>query len=202
MKKSCFVLSLLLLCSGSITPTTIQAQGTLVYDQQSANESTSGGLTLVIQANQPIGQSFTPSLTSVGFVRLAMGDANFNNGIGATVYVNLRENSLTGNILSSTDPVFMADRFGGYQTFFFQSPVSVNPGTTYFFQPVVQSGDSWGIVYYNAYNYQGGSAYSQGASINGYDLWFREGIIVPEPSAAALLGVASLLGWRARPRRC
>ena len=44
-------------------------QGTMIYDQQSAtNRSFSGGSPF--QEEQPIGQSFTPALSSVGFVEM------------------------------------------------------------------------------------------------------------------------------------
>jgi len=161
------------------------AQGTFVYDQQSADETTPGGTTAPISSNQPIGQSFTPTLSQVGFIRLYLGDSVFN-GIGATVYVNLRQDSITGPILSSTQPVFMPDAFVGHPDFLFASPVPVTPGAIYYVQPVVQSGDSnWAIVSYN-YNYPGGTAFGGGQPTPPFDLWFREGIIVPEPSSIAL----------------
>jgi hypothetical protein len=125
-----------------------QSQGTFVYDQQSADESTGGGGVAVIQSNEPVGQSFTPSLSVVGFVRLFMDDANPGNNIGATVYVNLLANSITGPVIGTTTPVFMPDSFGrlgtnGYVNFYFSTPVAVTPGVTYYLNPVVQSGDSW-----------------------------------------------------------
>ena len=93
-------------------------QGVFVYDQQSANESTIGGAAGVIQSSQPIGQSFTPSLASVGFIRLKLGDCVIN-GFGATVYLNLRSDSISGPILATSDSVVMPDGFIGYPNFFF-----------------------------------------------------------------------------------
>jgi len=174
-------------------------QGTFTYDQQSALESTGGGIASAIQPYQPMGQSFVPTLSSVGFIRLSLGDSAIN-GLGATVYVNLLANSITGTVLASTEPVFMPDGFSRYPDFFFSTPVPVTPGNTYYFQPVVQSGDLWGITAYNAYNYPNGTAFSLGATAPFFDVWFREGIyIVPEPSLAALgfLGVACL-AWARR----
>jgi hypothetical protein len=178
------------------------AQGTFIYDQQSANETAGGGGAVAIQANEPIGQSFAPALSSVGFIRLFLSDNAFDS-VGATVYVNLRTNSITGPILSSTDPVFMPDRFSGYTNFIFVTPVAVVPGVTYFFQPVVQSGDSWSVVAYNSYNYQGGNAFEQGLSLPSIDLWFREGIVVPEPSSLSLLIGSGVLFYvrRAKNRK-
>src|ERR1035437_10305454 len=118
-------------------------QGTMIYDQQSAtNRSISGGAP--IQGQEPAGQSFTPALSSVGFVQLELSDFNPGNGVGATVYVNLRAGSLTGTIMGSTDPVFMPDGFSyGVTNFFFAAPAAVNPGTVYYLEPILQSGDHW-----------------------------------------------------------
>src|ERR1041385_1670739 len=89
---------------------TARGQGTFVYDQQSSDESQLGGGAASIRPNQPFGQSFAPALPSVGFIRLYLSDDAFNS-LGATVYVNLRADSITGAILASSVPVFVADRF-------------------------------------------------------------------------------------------
>jgi hypothetical protein len=88
----------------------------------------------------------------------------------------------------------MPDSFGwgtrGYVNFFFPIPVAVTPGVTYYFNPVVQSGDNWDIVGYN-YGYAGGTAYFKGVADPLEDLWFREGIVVPEPSSALLISIGA-----------
>ena len=189
------ILTLILVCIFLLSQR-VHGQGTFVYDQQSATESTGGGGTVVIQANQPLGQSFTPTLTSIGFIRLFVGDTTLN-GLGATLVVNVRANSITGAILGTSDAVAMPDGFFGYPNFFFPTPVAVTPNDTYFFQPVLQSGDStWAVVAYNAYNYSGGMGYANGLANPTIDLWFREGIIVPEPGAVALVLVGGgMLIW-------
>jgi hypothetical protein len=171
-----------------------RGQGTLQYDQQSVPNDTFSGDFLVIQTNGPIGQSFVPSLSSVGFVRMLLADGNPGNHLGGTVYFNLRADSITGPILGSTDPVFMPDGYNsvGNQSptnFFFSTPVAVTPGTTYYLEPVVQSGDRWDEIYYQ-YFYPHGSAYIQGNPTI-WDLWFREGVVVPEPSSALLISVGA-----------
>ena len=98
----------------------------------------------------------------------------------------------------------MPDGFSRYPDFFFSTPVPVTPGNTYYFQPVVQSGDLWGITAYNAYNYPNGTAFSLGATVPFFDVWFREGIYnVPEPSATilVLLGAAWLAWAKLRPMK-
>jgi hypothetical protein len=181
-------------------------QGTFIYDQQSADESAGGGGFVTIQSNQPLGQSFTPTNSSVGFIRLWLSDSVLN-GLGATVYVNLRTSSITGPIFGSTDPVLMPDGFGvssrGFTSFFFSTPVPVTPGVTYYFQPVVQSGDnSWALIGYH-YNYSGGTAFVNGTADSVNDLWFREGIVVPEPSSLSLIIGSGVLFYvrRAKNRK-
>jgi hypothetical protein len=175
-----------------------RGQGTFIYDQQSSVEARPGEVVAGIQANQPIGQSFTPSLSSIGFIRLQLLDLDPGNGLGATLLINLGTDSITGPVLGSTDPLFLADGFPGppnFVDFFFSTPASVAPGTTYYFQPVVQSGE---VILLGRFimgsDYAGGNEFLQGQPGNN-DLWFREGIVVPEPSALSLLlaGVALLL---------
>jgi hypothetical protein len=105
--------------------------------------------------------------------------------------VNLRSDSITGPIIDSTAPVALPDSFGlplntGYVTFFFGNRVPLQAGVTYFLQPVVQSGDLFGI-FGGTFNYPGGELYSLGVGTPLTDYWFREGIVVPEPSVTALI---------------
>jgi len=200
MKSYLFALQTALMLSALAA----RGQGTtFIYDQQSAtNQGPAGGDGgAPIQEDQPMGQSFTPALSSVGFVQLKFDDFNPGNGLGATVYVNLLANSITGTVLDSTAPVFMPDGFSfGITNFFFATPVAVTPGTTYYLQPVVVSGDDpWDVVGGN-YGYAGGTAFFNGQP-SSTDLWFREGELVPEPASGllVLLGVAGI--WAARRLR-
>jgi hypothetical protein len=164
---------------------TAHGQGTFVYDQQSSDESLPGEAVAGIQAYQPIGQSFTPALSAVGFIRLQLLDPNPGNGLGAVILIHLRANSINGTILASTEMVSLPDGTPGpasFVNFLFSAPVAVAPNTTYYFQPVVQSGDVMlAGRYIPGTDYLGGTEYLQGQPGND-DLWFREGIRVPEPS--------------------
>jgi len=193
-------LALIIFVVQALAAGSLLAQGTFVYDQQSSTDETpphysaGGDLTL----NAPWGQSFTPQLFLVEFVRLKFDDGNLTDGLGATVYVNLRSDSLTGTILGTTDPVTMPRNFAGVTNFFFTAPVTVTPGTTYFFEPVQSAGGTW-LINGGPYLYPGGIAYQAGAPEPGADLWFREGII-PEPSwlCLVLVGGAVLVGAKLR----
>ena len=134
-----------------------RGQSTFIYDQQSATNRDILGYGITVQPSQPIGQSFTPTLSSIGFVQLEFVDSARSNGIGATVSVDLWAGSIGGTLLGQTDPVFMPDNFSfGITNFFFSTPVALTPGTTYFLQPITEPGSdsNWTIIN-NVYNYPG-----------------------------------------------
>jgi hypothetical protein len=160
----------------------------MIYDQQSATNRLVGGADYPFQAEQPSGQSFTPTLSSIGFVQFEFLDPQSGNGVGATVYVNLRADSLNGPILGSTDPVSMPDGFSlGVTNFFFGTPVPIIPGTTYYLQPVLEAGEGLWTMMAGPLNYPGGTFFEYGSpDPNGYDAWFREGVLIPEPSSGLL----------------
>jgi hypothetical protein len=175
-------------------------QGTLVFDQQASTGTlASGGAPILNQ--QPMGQSFTPSLSAVGFVQFQFFDTT---GIqGATVYVNLVANSITGNVIAATSPVFMPNSFHGITNFFFSSNIPVQPEVEYFFLPVLQSGDNTDLMG-DLYPYSRGTAIFSGQpSTLGVDFWFREGIVVPEPATGSflLMGAAGAMMLRQKRRR-
>jgi hypothetical protein len=162
-------------------------QDTFIYDQQSTNLVEGAAF---LQSGQPMGQSFAPTLSSVGFVILNLYDSDGLHNLGSTVYVNLRSDSITGPILGSSTAVFLPDGFFGIANFIFSTPMDVTPGLTYYLQPLIQSGDTVGS-YVTDGSYAGGMLISQGVPILDRDLWFREGIVVPEPSGAVLFLIGS-----------
>src|SRR5258708_25041588 len=154
----------------------VRGQGSMfVYDQQSVTNRTIGRAGAPIQEDQPMGQSFPPSLAGVGFVQLEFHDVHPTNGLGATVYVNLLADSITGTVLGTTATVPMPDNFfDGVTHFFFPTTIPVTPGTAYYLQPVVLSVDDlWSVIVGNL-GYQGGSFYALGVPhFNVSDLLFR-----------------------------
>src|SRR5215475_12488702 len=129
-----------------VTLAATRGQGTYTYDQQSStNEGAVPGGPVIQRIGSPYGQSFPPTLTSVGFIRLAVSDFNPGNSSGATLHVNLRAGSINGPVLDSTEPIAFVDSSASFSTFLFANPVQVTPGSTYYLQPVVDSGDSWTI---------------------------------------------------------
>jgi hypothetical protein len=195
--------------------TQTHAQGTLVYDQQSATSpypipGTSNFVDgLNVQEDSPLMQSFTPTLSAIGFVQFEFWDIAGNGNNGATVYVNLwtgSPNTRTATLLGSTTPVFMQNGFvnnnlglAGITNFYFSTRIALTPGQTYYLQPVVSSGDDpWDIItigdtYPNGLLYGGAGGFTAPFQPS-VDLWFREGV-VPEPQSAmlALVGLALFL---------
>ena len=177
-----------------LTSVTGLAQGTFLYDQQSSIEGHYlEGANGNIQAAQPFGQSFTPNFSSIGFIRLFIYDSTGGAAGPGTLSINLRAGSITGQILGVTDPIVLPPAFSGLVDFHFSAPIPITPHNTYAFQPLVTADGRWG-TFVDQYNYAGGSAFSQGSPVPAVDLWFREGIIVPEPSSCAivLLGVVAV----------
>ena len=175
-----------------------------IYDQQSSTDESvlPNGSGTSIQLSSPLGQSFTPNLTAVNFIRLNLNDNNPNNSLGGIIYLNLRTDTVGGTLLATTTPVTFANGFTGTADFYFASDVPLTPSATYAFELVIQLGsDSWNALAWE-YNYPGGVAFGNGVPAPAGDLWFREGTIVPEPSVGALtlLG-AGVLWWNRRKRR-
>jgi PEP-CTERM motif len=176
----------------------VRAQGNFQYDQQSADEAQyqEGGLALGLQ---PLGQSFQPTLNAVDFIRIYVYGGALGDG---TLLINLRSDSIAGTILASTALVTVSATTAGFVNFLFDNPVPVTPGLTYYFQPVVVSGGGWGINQSLFYHYSGGMLFANGVGSPNQDLWFREGIVVPEPSTVSMIlfGGVAMLAARLRRR--
>ena len=167
----------------------------LVVDQASGTTNELVTTSSRLPDNQ-IAQSFTPSLSAVGFVQLQT--SIFANSSGEMVVINLRQNGFNGAILSSTDPVFLVNKITQINTFYFPVNIPVTQGQLYFFEPVLLSSGSLDIGTKSPSGYLGGDLWSNGLMDPQADLWFREGLVVPEPEPIFLLfaGVAVLVGWR------
>ena len=176
------------------------SQGTLVFDQESSNDENYLGGAAPVQFYGTIGQSFTPSLSTVGFFRVKLYDIAPNNTIGATLVINLRSNAINGPVMGTTFPVVLADGFRNSANFFLPTAVSVVPGTKYFFQLVVQSGDNWGAYLRSDslgdVNYAGGSFYGGLCEFPANDMWFREGVPEPTTASLVLIGISSMVAFR------
>src|SRR5438046_2859496 len=84
------------------------AQGLLV-DQASGTTDELLQQFTQIPDNQ-IAQSFTPSLSAVGFVQFKTYVFDDNNGAGVLFAVNLRQGAYNGPIISSTTPIVLVNK--------------------------------------------------------------------------------------------
>ncbi len=173
-------------------------QGTLLVDQASGTTDELLQEFSPFPTNQ-LAQSFTPSLSAVGFVQFSTFVFDDNNGAGVTFAVNLRQGAYNGPVLSSTTPLLMVNRLiTQIGTFYFPEEVPLIAGQRYYLEPVLLSAGSMDIATKSPSPYLGGDLWSNGLMDPQADLWFREGVVVPEPGAVCLflLGGGVLLFYR------
>ena len=121
----------------------------------------------------PLGQSFTPTLTSLNFVNLLTENGR------ATVQVNIRLGSISGPILGTSQPTFVPFSLApSVSSFTFSKPVPLIAGELYVMEPFVLSGHTL-VVSTNTNYYVGGNQILRGVAQANNDLWFQEGISVP-----------------------
>ena len=193
----------------------VHAQGTII-DQESYSTPispyTSGvdGLYLTDQPLEQFTQSFIPSLSAIDFAALEFESGTGNAKVEVKLYDDSAEPSVATLIGTST-AITMSSPFvnsglgiAGIETFYFSSPISLTAGDTYYLQPVLVSGGaSWTFETIIGDTYPNGEL-----NVNGYpfatqtDMWFQEGITVPEPGTLALIGCAGLFvfmfKWRSK----
>ncbi|HYT60275.1 MAG TPA: PEP-CTERM sorting domain-containing protein [Haliangiales bacterium] len=181
-----------------LTTSRLSGQGLLV-DQASGTLGEFVETFTQLPDNQ-IAQSFTPSLSAVGFVQLSEFVPAFPGNNAVTFAVNLREGAYNGPILSSTTPVVLVNHFTQIGTFFYPANIPVTPGQLYFFEPVLLSAGFLDVGYKAPSSYLGGDAWNNGVPSGGTaDYWFREGVVVPEPATIWLLLLGSgVFIWRLR----
>ncbi len=167
----------------------VYSQGTFVYDQQSSTDERNygyGGGPAHQLLLPTTGQSFTPILSGIDFIRLEINDSSPTGTVGSTWFLNLHSDSIHGPVLGTTTTVGLPGGFTGAANFFFPTTIPVTPGTTYWFDLNSPDGGTWHIID-GIFNYPGGISWAGDIARPSADYWFREGLVVPEPSSAALL---------------
>lgn len=172
-----------------------RGQGTtFVYDQQSSTDEGYYGYGFgpAYQSLLPTtGQSFTPSLSAIDFIRLEINDSTPTGTVASTWFLNLHSGTIHGPVLGTTATVDLPGGFTGAANFFFPNTIPLTPGTSYWFDVNSPDGGAWHVIF-SQFNYPGGIAWAQDMANPLPDYWFREGVLVPEPSSAALLLLAGV----------
>jgi len=146
----------------------------------------------------PVGQSFTPTLTSLNFVNLMTAAAvhQGNSFLPYTLEVDIHSQSIFGTILGTSEPITVqpgppVEGNGKFSApvltpFQFSTPVALVPGDLYVIQVFAVSEDA--LVGSTGNTYAGGTMIANGSVQPESDLWFQEGIATPEPDTLLLLG--------------
>ena len=164
-------------------------------------------LAVLIQ-QPPLGQEFTPTLTSLDVVELLIMDSQPFDDLGSSITVNIRADSILGPVLGSSTLV-LPDVYGGgtFASTHFDFPITVPlvPGNTFVIE-LIEAGLGFTVAVNPSNSYSGGRFIVGGRLVEGSDLVFREGpaesATVPEPSATMLLfGVGAAVTRMARMKR-
>ena len=98
-----------------------------------------------IQAGEPMGQAFIPTLTPLTSVEVHIETAN--PGSDDTITCRIRDSTIDGAILGTASQL-VTDGFEGWLRFTFDPPITVTPGSTYFIELDANAATfSWNIQF-------------------------------------------------------
>jgi hypothetical protein len=121
---------LLLIISTALLP----AKADTITLDQTNTALPEGSASQSLSVFSPLGQSFTPTLTSLNFVNLLTTEGS------AILKVDIRAGSITGPIVGQSEPTVVPFSLNMNVTQFgFLTPVTLVPGDLYVIQPVLLS---------------------------------------------------------------
>jgi hypothetical protein len=129
----------------------------------------------------PIGQEFVSDRSKLDAVEVFASNTDMSSPLPADVAINIREASISGQVLGTSLPVSLSFPSSGVVQFQFQSSVRVVPGRVYVIEIVVSPGGG-NVAVSGGWtgNYSRGRLILQGEPIpmsDNSDLWFREGTL-------------------------
>ncbi len=155
------------------------------------------------------GQSFTPTLTGIDAFEFFAFERAFGPVIAMDWQINIREGTLTGTILGTSNPVSGVFTTGDPINFMFPTRIPLTPGNVYVSEILFSTSSHFLEANINLFFdpnppgdvYSGGELLGLGdRSLDDYK--FREGLNaanpIPEPSTMLLLGsgLVGLIGYR------
>ena len=175
------------------------ANAALVVDQYNIKNGWIGAYPLDGDTEDAVGQLFTPSQSNLAAVDVWLGE-------GGSVYLNIRENWIDGDIICTTESLSGTD---DYVTFDIDPDVWLTVENSYVIEVVWSSGetkvrkDNSGDDYYTRGGFLSNGGYSSGCDMLFRTYYDDEASPVPVPAAVWLLGsgLAGLIGIRRR-RSC
>jgi hypothetical protein len=173
----------------------VESYGAAVVDQA----NTPSPLTILsVSSFSPMGQEIVPSHTAVGFVDLYFQDSLSNVGPGANFQVRLREDTIAGTVVGTSQVVHAPDSTtgaGAYQRFTFAAPVGVVPGNRYVVETVMVDGQGFGMGAGQSDSYLSGRPIvNSSATTRTNDFAFRSGRDTNTGPAAS--GTFGAFGYR------
>jgi hypothetical protein len=139
-----------------------------------------------IQGRGPIVQEFTPSIGALDVVEIWTQDFGLpqGNGVGATLEVLLREDTINGPVLATSAPLTLPDGWDGPSRFHFTNVVWLTPEARYALELRAITGDNWGVNSHGDLfppTYSRGRYFVAGRPTDALDMWFRTGVRMPTP---------------------
>src|SRR5262245_12033964 len=127
----------------------------------------------------PIGQEFVSDHPGLDAVELLLANTDMSSPFPADVTINIREGSIAGPVLGTSQPVSLPFTTAGVVQFLFPSSVHTLPGRTYVIEIVVSpGGGNVGVSGGWTGSYSQGRLILQGDPMpmsDNSDLWFRVG---------------------------
>ncbi len=146
-------------------------------------------------------QGFTPTLSGIDAVELSIRASGTSNSLRIDLFSGDGDG---GTLLGSSATLNITNQTFATLHFDFPSRVPLSPGALYSFRITHLGGDFSAYVEERNFNpYPGGIPRNpDGSALPFYDLIFTEGLTIPEPASASIMGLGLLaIGYRHRRKR-